>query len=263
MKIALAQVASSSRPEENLSKARTLAARAAQGRAELLIFPEMFMALPRKDSPPSASAEKLDGPFAAALAELAETYRIHILAGVWEKIPEQHRVYNSAILLAPKGNVVATYRKLHLFDALKVQESKTMKAGSEVPPLVQIGGFTVGVAICYDLRFPELFRQLAHRGADLILVPSAWYAGPLKEDHWLTLLRARAIENTCYVAGVNQSGSAFCGRSVVFDPFGVPLADAGEGENLLRVQLEATRLAEVREKLPSLKHIRPELFSLE
>ena len=260
MNIALAQIAGSSRPEENLAKARTLAARAAQGGAELLIFPEMFMALPRKDSPPSIVAEELNGPFTAALAELAETYRLHLLAGIWEKIPGDTRVYNNALLVSPEGKIAASYRKIHLFDALNVQESQTMKAGREVPPLVQIGDFHVGVAICYDLRFPELFRALARQGTELIVVPSAWYAGPLKEDHWLTLLRARAIENTCYVAGVNQCGSAFCGRSAVFDPFGVPLADAGEKEGLMVVQAETARITEVREKLPALKHIRDDLL---
>lgn len=263
MKIALAQITGSPDPEENIQKSRSLAAKAAQDGAELIAFPEMFMALPRRNSSPSAVAEELDGPFVTVLAEIAETYRLHLFAGVWEKIPEQAVVYNSAILLAPEGNIVASYRKIHLFDALKVQESKTMKAGSDLSPLVQIGEFRVGIAICYDLRFPELFRQLARQGVDLILVPSAWYAGPLKEDHWLTLLRARAIENTCYVAGVNQTGSAFCGRSTVFDPFGVQLADAGEGENLLCVEIETSRIAEVRKKLPALKHMRPELFVLE
>ena len=112
----------------------------------------------------------------------------------------------------------------------------------------------------YDLRFPELFRYLALQGADLIIVPAAWYAGTLKEDHWLTLLRARAIENTCYVAGVNLTGPVFCGRSVVFDPFGVVVADAGENVKLLVAQLDPERVKEVRTKLPTLTHVRPEFF---
>ena len=122
-------------------------------------------------------------------------------------------------------------------------------------------GVTVGAAICYDLRFPELFRHLARQQADLVIIPSAWYAGTLKEEHWLTLLRARAIENTCYAAGVNQVGSAFCGRSAVFDPFGAQIADAGEGTKLVCVRIEKDRIAEVRSKLPALSHIRRDLFA--
>ena len=261
MNIALAQIASSPSPEENLQKARDLAEKAAQGGSESLVFPEMFMALPRRDSPLSLVAEAVDGPFVSALSEIAKCAGLYLVAGIWEAIPGQDRVYNTAIVLSPEGALAASYRKIHVFDALKVQESKTMKVGNDVPPIVTIGAFRAGLAICYDLRFPELFRALACQGADLILVPSAWYAGPLKEEHWLTLLRARAIENTCYVAGINQCGSPFCGRSAAFDPFGVPLADAGEGEKLLFVQLEAARIDEVRKKLPALEHMRPDIFS--
>jgi predicted amidohydrolase len=118
----------------------------------------------------------------------------------------------------------------------------------------------MGLAICYDLRFPELFRDLALRGADAVVVPSAWYAGPLKEEHWLTLLQARAIENTMYVGGANLCGPPFAARSAVFDPFGVMLAGAGEGEALVSAQLNRGRIDEVRTKLPSLTHVRRDLF---
>lgn len=135
-----------------------------------------------------------------------------------------------------------------------------MIAGKEPPEVVPVNDFKIATAICYDLRFPELFRDLAFRGADLVIIPSAWYSGPLKEDHWLTLLRARAIENTSYVAGVNLAGSDFCGRSAVFDPFGIPKAEAGEGTELLVVELEHSRLSEVRSKLPVLQHCRTGIF---
>ncbi|MBA3969143.1 MAG: hypothetical protein H0X52_03490 [Gemmatimonadetes bacterium] len=118
----------------------------------------------------------------------------------------------------------------------------------------------VGLAICYDLRFPELFRNLVERGADLIVVPSAWYAGPHKEDHWLTLLRARAIENTVYVAGVNLIGSAFAGRTSLIDPFGVITATATESVNTVYGRIASARIAQVRQKLPALSHCRKDLY---
>ena len=260
MKIALAQIEVSHIPDDNLATARHLAAEASQYGTKILIFPEMFMARPGKTTPPSVMAEPLDGAFVSSLSKVAQQHGLHIVACIWEKIPNEDRVYNTAILLSPQGETLTVYRKLHLFDALSIQESDTMLAGNKLPTIIQIGQFNIGLAICYDLRFPELFRQLALQGADLIIAPSAWYAGPLKEDHWLILLRARAIENTCYVAGVNQTGSAFCGRSAVFDPFGVPVADAGEGTKLLFAELDRDRIAEVRSKLPALNHIRSDRF---
>jgi predicted amidohydrolase len=261
MKIALAQVLGSPVPDENRETARSLAVEASKHGAEMLIFPEMFMALPRKTSPPSAVAEPIDGPFVSSLGTFAKEHSLHIIVGVWEKVPGEERVNNAAIILSPEGKTLAVYRKLHLFDALNVRESETMVAGDALPPVIPVNDFNIGLAICYDLRFPELFRYLALQGADLIIILSAWYAGPLKEDHWLTLLRARAIENTCYVAGVNLTGSAFFGRSAVFDPFGVPVADAGEGAKLLIAQVDGDRVAEVRTKLPTLKHVCPNLLS--
>lgn len=115
-----------------------------------------------------------------------------------------------------------------------------MVPGTALPPVLEIAGIRVGFAICYDLRFPERFQYLSGQGAQLIIVPSGWYQGPMKEDHWLTLLRARAIENTLYVAGCNLIGSSFCGRSSPFDPFGVQLVSAGEEETLLLGKLTLT-----------------------
>jgi len=263
VKIALAQTSVSAVPDENLAGAEQYAADASQRGAKLLILPEMFMALPRKDSPLSVVAEPLDGHFFSSLAHIAHKYELHLTAGVWEKIAGEERVHNTAIIISAKGKLLAAYRKLHLFDALHIQESRTMLAGGAFPPVVSLDGLACGVAICYDLRFPEVFRSLALRGADVILVPSAWYAGLLKEEHWLTLLRARAIENTCYLVGVNQIGSAFCGRSAVFDPFGVQVADAGDEEQLLFAELHAARLTQVREKLPTLQHVRTDILGAE
>jgi predicted amidohydrolase len=155
---------------------------------------------------------------------------------------------------------MTVYRKLHLFDALSIRESDRMAPGDALPEIVEAEGLRVGLTICYDLRFPELFRHLSDRGADLILVPSAWYAGPLKEEHWFTLLKARAIENTCYIAGANMAGGPFSARSAVIDPFGVPLAEGGESPGLLFAEIDPDRIGAVREKLPALAHRRRDLM---
>jgi predicted amidohydrolase len=258
--IALAQVEGSAVPEENLAIAKQMVAEAAAGKADLIVFPEMFMALPEKGRSLDQVAEPLDGPFANSLAGLARKHALYIVSGFWENAPDDHRVYNTAVIFSPEGKIVDCYRKIHLFDALSIRESDRMIPGDTLPPVFTIKGVRIGLAICYDLRFPELFRNLALRGADLILLPSAWYAGPLKEEHWLTLLKARAIENTVYMAGANLTGGAFSGRSAIFDPFGVLIAGAGESLGLVMGKIDIDRIKEVRAKLPTLEHCRMDLF---
>ena len=129
------------------------------------------------------------------------------------------------------GGVIAAYRKIHLYDAFSFVESDSVAPGQAGPPVIEIDGVPVGFATCYDLRFPELFRVLQSGGAQVLALASAWVKGPLKEEHWLTLLRARAIENTCYVVAADQSGRAGIGRSAAFDPFGLPLLDLGNADS--------------------------------
>lgn len=260
MRVALAQVTASREKAENLKMARHSMEEAAHSGALLVVFPEMFMAVPSSEQKPADLAEPLDGPFVRTLSEQARKVGISIVIGIWERSQDPSKPYNTAVAIDSAGRVAATYRKLHLFDALNVRESATMQPGAAAPPVWELDGVNVGMGICYDLRFPELFRSLAERGADLIVLPSAWYAGSLKEDHWLTLLRARAIENTVYMAGANQTGGSFCGRSAAFDPFGVMLADAGETQGLVYFDVRRDRIAEVREKLPSLAHRRRDVL---
>lgn len=261
LSIVLAQVETTPDPAANLANARILVRRAADRGAELIVFPEMFMGLPRADLSPARIVAGDQGEFVQGLEALAVETGRYVASGCWAPGPDEGRVYNTAHIFSPRGGIAASYRKLHLFDALSVRESDTMLPGDDLPPVVDIAGVRVGLAICYDLRFPELFRYLAARGAQLVLVPSAWYQGPMKEVHWLTLLRARAIENTFFVAGCNLVGTAFCGSSAVFDPFGVRLAGAGEAATLVSASVEIPRLEAVRRKLPSLEHRRLDLFA--
>lgn len=258
--VALAQVGGSPDPVRNLETARRYARAAAEEGAGLIVFPEMFMGLPSAGYPPVRFLREAPVDFFAELAHIAEAFCVGVVAGGWEPSPDPDRVYNTAVVLGPRGETLAAYRKLHLFDALNVRESDTMVPGNRLPPVVSIHGLRVGLAICYDLRFPELFRFLADQEAELVLVPSAWYQGSMKEDHWLTLLRARAVENTFYVAGCNLVGGAFCGRSTVFDPFGTPIASAIEGEDCIMARISSRRIRSVREKLPSLSNRRKDLF---
>ena len=259
--IALAQVKVAREKQINLETAQRCIAKAASSGADLVIFPEMFMVCPQKGIPLATEAEPLDGEFVTALAALAKQYGVAVMSGVWEQIPgEEERAGNVVVVLDRNGEMVARYHKIHLFNALSVRESDQMVGGDQVPDLFELNGIRIGMAICYDLRFPEIFRYHAKSNADLVVVPAAWYSGPLKEDHWLTLLRARAIENTMYVAGIDLCGKAFSGRSVCFDPFGVPLTDAGEGENVVIARIERERVSAIRDQLPCLKHIRDDLF---
>lgn len=261
LNIAVAQVPVSEKPEENLDVAIRHAREAAGRGADLLVFPEMFMARPEEGKTLADVAEPLDGAFVLGLANLAKEHQMAIISGIWETVPgEKEKAANVSVVIGADGEILARYHKIHLFDALSVRESVRMTGGDKLPPVFAIKGMNIGIAICYDLRFPELFRSLANRGADAVIVPAAWYAGPLKEEHWLTLLRSRAIENTIYVAGAGLCGPPFAGRSAIFDPFGVALADAGEAEFLLTARLERQRIDEVRAKLPVLGHIRRDIF---
>ena len=261
LNVALVQTTISAHTEENLRSAHSWIEEAAATRADLVVFPEMFMALPEKDTILAEIAEPLDGPFVSTLCQYAAASKVSIICGMWQQVDgEKTRAANVIVAIGPDGTLLAHYNKIHLFDALNVRESDTMIGGHNPPPIININGLNLGLAICYDLRFPELFRNLASRGADGAIIPSAWYAGPMKEAHWLTLLRARAIENTMYICGANLCGEPFAARSAIYDPFGAALAGTGEQEGLVCGRLERSRIDEIRAKLPCLANRRGELF---
>ena len=262
LNIALAQTTVSTSSEENLQAAGRWVRQAADLGADLVVFPEMFMARPIQEVALAKVAEPLDGHFVSTLSTLAVENSISIICGIWESVKgDPERAANVAVALGSNGELLARYNKIHLFDALNVRESDRMTGGNTPPPLFSLKDMQLGLAICYDLRFPELFRDLALRGADGVIVPSAWYSGPLKEEHWLTLLKARAIENTMYICGANLCGPPFSARSAIYDPFGAAIAGSGEEEMLVCGPLKAGRIKEVRDKLPTLTHVHRELFN--
>ena len=257
MRVALSQFDPGTDPAANAAHLVAQAARAAQDGAKLLLAPEgSLVSFLQDQSAPARAAQPLDGPFVSALAAASAEYGITIAAGTFVPDTESARVHNTLVVLSG-GAVAAAYRKIHLYDAFSFVESDSISPGDEAPPVVDIGGVAVGFATCYDLRFPELFRVLQARGAQVLAIASAWVRGPLKEEHWLTLLRARAIENVCYVVAADQIGRAGIGRSAAFDPFGLPLLDLGvadPGYSTVDVTLE--RVHEVRDLLPAGRHTR-------
>lgn len=244
-------------------KAANLAAMAglldAAAGADLVVFPEYSMHATRAlDDTVLSSAEPVDGPYAARVAELAAAAGTHVLYGMNEALPgDEHRVSNTLLLFGPDGGLRGAYRKIHLFDAFGFTESDRVRPGDPDQLLTfDLGGLTVGAMTCYDLRFPELARRLVDAGADVLAVPAQWAPGPQKEDHWRLLARARAVENTVYLAAAGQCAPTGAGNSLIVDPMGVPVAGLAEAPGAARATVDPARLSAVRERLPSLRHRR-------
>jgi predicted amidohydrolase len=265
MRVALCQLPISPEPTINLDRVADAVTSAVSQGADLAVFPEATLA--RFGSDLRAVAEPLDGAFGTGLAELARGSGVALVVGVFEPAPGG-RVYNTAVAYDGSGGLVAAYRKIHLFDALGECESAVVAPGSE-PVVVDLAGVRTGFATCYDLRFPELFRALAARGAELIVVPGAWAAGLFKEEHWVTLVRARAIENTVWVAAAGQvpdpaspptRAPTGVGRSMLVDPMGTVRADLGLWPQVAAAELDHDVTARVRAVLPCLEHRRDDVF---
>ncbi len=264
MLIAAVQMASGPDRTRNLEAATRLVRRAAERGATLVGLPENVAWMgPERDRP--AHAEALDGPTLSRFAELARELRIHLLAGsVLESGGAGGRVHNTSVLFGPGGERLAVYRKIHLFDAevgdgASYRESDAVAPG-EGPVTAATPFGTVGLSICYDLRFPELYRALAAEGAVLLTVPAAFTLMTGK-DHWEVLLRARAIENQAYVLAPAQGGQhtdqrVTYGHAMVVDPWGLVVARASEGEGLAVGELDPELLSRVRRNLPALRHRR-------
>ncbi len=265
MRVALCQMPASSQPAVNLSRVQSALTSAREQGSDLAIFPEATQA--RFSADLRAVAEPLDGPFCTGLSEAARSNGVALAAGVFEQAPDG-RVYNTTVALDSAGNLVAAYRKIHLFDALGTRESETIAPGSEVVT-AELCGLKIGFMTCYDVRFPELARELAVRGAELIVIPSAWGAGLFKEEHWVTLVRARAIENTIWVAAADQvpdphepptAAPTGVGRSLLVDPMGAVRLDLGSGPAVISGVVDTEMTGRVRTVLPSLSHRRPDVF---
>jgi predicted amidohydrolase len=263
MRVAVCQVNSREDRAANLAAAEALLDRAAAAGADLAVLPEYvdFLGLPEREPKP----EPVDGEFAAFFAAVAARLGMWVAAGSFhESGPDAAHTYNTSLVFNRLGERVAAYRKIHLYDVeipgrVTYQESRTVAPGAETA-LVEVDGVSVGLSICYDLRFPELYRRLAVAGARILLVPAAFMAHTGR-DHWEVLLRARAIENQCYVVAAGQVGdhepNRTCyGRSMVVDPWGTVVAQAPDTVGIAVADLDLARLDRIREELPSLANRR-------
>lgn len=233
----------------------SLMARAAAQNASLLVLPEALLA--RDDNDPHMSvksAQSLDGEYLRIL--LAESQRNVLTTVLTIHVPSTAgRAVNTLVVLRA-GKIVAHYAKLHLYDAFNMQESARVDAGDNIAPVIDVDGLKVGLMTCYDLRFPELAMRLALEGAELLVLPAAWVRGPLKEQHWATLLAARALDTTCYVVAAGECGNKNIGQSRIIDPQGVTLAAAAEAPQLICAEVTKARLEQTREALPVLRNRR-------
>ena len=263
-RVAIVQLKASEHKDENLKVAIGYIKEAKSRNADLVAFPEFLMAYSPTDQSAeelSKMAESIDGEFASALRHAAKTNDTSVVATIYEKSKLQNRVYDTALLIDGKGNLSAVYRKLHLYDALGFKESDKLAAGNDLIKPVKTAVGNVGMMICYDVRFPEMSRILALMGADTLVLPSAWVQGDMKVEHWQTMLRARAIENGCYVVAPDQVGNIYIGHSMVIDPFGKIILDMVEREGLEVVDLNADLVKIVRDKLPLLNNRRDDVYS--
>lgn len=252
--VAVAQFAPGPDVGANLATIRDLATRAVARGASLVVFPEYSSYFtPELTAATVAAAEDLDGTFGSGLASIAKVLGVHLVAGMVEQTMGQERVYNTLIAVSPAGERVAVYRKLHLYDAFGHKESDWVVAGPvTAPETFEVGGLRVALQTCYDLRFPEVTRRLADAGADIVACPSEWVRGPLKEHHWRTLVTARALENTLYVAAADHAPPIGAGNSMIVDPMGVEIAAIGEITDVAIAWVTRGRIADVRAVNPAL-----------
>ncbi len=261
MRVGIAQFRASKVKSENLEKIIDFIRAASRKGVDLIVFPEYSMVYPIPKDSPASIAESIDGPFISRITDEARRNRVSVVVNFCEVCSENSKkVYDTSVLISSEGKVLLTYRKTHLFDAFKFKESALIEPGKEITGPVRLDDFNIGLLICYDIRFPEAARVLALRGCNLLCVSSAWFSGVLKEEHLLTTLRSRAIENGFYVVMANQIGPTFCGRSSIIDPFGVKLVDAGDEECMVYADLGIERVEKVRSLLPLLRQRRPELY---
>jgi predicted amidohydrolase len=262
MKVAVIQLNSQSNKQENLRKAREFIIRAAENGAKLISLPEYFNFM-GEDEQKIAEAENIpNGKTSKMLSELAQEYKVFIHSGSIIERYSDEKSYNTSFIINPNGEVIDKYRKIHLFDIdvkglPSYRESSTIQGGDS-PVLIDLPFGKAGLSICYDLRFPELFRNYAINGAKVLFIPAAFtqYTGML---HWEVLLRARAIENQCYVIAAGQFGSYIAGKacygnSMIIDPWGTVIARASEGEGLIIAEIEPDHVDLARKSIPCLAH---------
>jgi predicted amidohydrolase len=271
MRAAAVQLNATPDLDRNLERADRLTRAAAADGAQLVVLPEKWSALGRGPAL-VAGAQPIDGPAIAWARDIAREFGIDLVAGSFsERIDGEERLRNTSVHVGPDGEIRATYRKVHMFDVVvdgvEYRESEHEEPGDELVVSETAGGVQLGLSICYDLRFPEIYRITAIRGARVFTVPAA-FTVPTTRDHWEVLLRARAIENQAFVVAANQIGEHDCGppplrsggRSMIVDPWGLVLARAADGEGHIVADLDLEAQARIRSELPALANRRPSAY---
>ena len=268
LSVAIVQMNSRDDKSANIQSALALIDDAARSGARLIVLPEVWTYLGPEEGNRD-NAEPLPGPVTDLLASKAREHDVYIHAGsILESRPGEPKVSNTTVVIDPTGAIIGQYSKIHMFDVVlegvaAYEESNTVSPGNEIVT-VEIDGITVGLAICYDLRFPELFRILTLRGADMIILPAA-FTMTTGKDHWEVLIRARAIENQVFMVAAGQVGQdsegKWCyGRSMIVDPWGVVLATAPDRETVIAANLEMEQLEKVRRQVPSVANRMPDRY---
>ncbi len=263
-KIAIVQFKASTDKAKNLPKILQYIKQAAKNCADLCAFPEYMMFFtPASQSAKQVAeqAETINGKFVSAIAKCAKQNSIIVVGTMLEKSQKKDRVYDTSFIINKSGKITGKYRKIHLYDALGFKESSKMLAGKTIPLPTKTSIGKLGMIICYDLRFPELSRTLASSGSEILIAPSAWVNGPMKEEHWITLNKSRAIENGCYVIAPDHLGHIYAGRSLAIDPYGRTLLDMKKQQGIGYVNISLSVVASTRKKLPLLKNRRTDLYS--
>lgn len=269
LSVAVVQLNSGADRAQNIASALAGIDSAANAGARLVILPEIWPYLGPEEGN-RANAESIPGPITEMFAERARRYDMYIHGGtILESSPGDPNMHNTAFVLDPRGEIIARYRKIHMFDVIlgggeQYKESATMTPGDEIVT-VKIDGITIGLATCYDLRFPEIFRILALRGASAVALPAAFTLTTGK-DHWETLIRARAIENGFYMMasaqwGKHPPGNWCYGRSMIVDPWGTVLATAADGVTIAMSTISQARVDAVRGQIPSLANRQPRAYA--
>ena len=268
VRVAAVQLNATADQVANMAVADRLTRAAAADGARLIVLPEKWTAMGSEEDL-RAGAESLDGAAVGWARAIARELAVALVAGsILERVPGPAKLANTSVHVSPSGEVKAVYRKMHMFDVevggRAYRESELEEPGEEIVLSRTAGGVELGLSICYDLRFPELYRILAVRGALIVALPAAFTLATTR-DHWQTLVRARAIENQAFVIAANQvgehpGGQHSGGRSMIVDPWGVVLAQAPDGEGHILADLDLERQREIRARLPSLANRRPEAY---
>ena len=271
MRAAAVQLNATEDTDRNLERADRLVRDAAARGAELVVLPEKWTVLGKREHM-AAGAQTLDGTAISWARATAAQLGIDLVAGsLFEHVEDAEKGFNTSVHVGPDGEIQSVYRKIHLFDVevdgAVYAESSTEDPGDEIVVTDLANGLRLGMSVCYDLRFPELYRILTLRGAELLTVPAA-FTLPTTRDHWEVLVRARAIENQCFVIAANQIGDhpgglRSGGRSLIVDPWGLVLATAPDTECAIVADLDLDNLRDIRRRLPSVSRRRPEAYAWE